>query len=683
MAVEMAKLSMWLTTVAKDRPFTFLDHALKAGDSLLGLTHLDQLRYLHLDIAAGRARTIPIADWTAGGEALFTVERLVDEALDLRRQMAAIDSNGPADVERKQLLHRRSEERLVLLGCIADAVSGAALSTASERDPIAALTAMVDADAPTIAAFVTAIGTPEQGAALETLRSRAERRLDGGRPAGAPARKPLHWPLAFPEVFTGDRPCFDAMVGNPPFIGGQKITGAAGTDYRNFLVAWIAGDVRGSSDLVAYFFLDATKVARSFGYLATNTIAQGDTSEVGLAQIIDRGWMIHRAVSSTTWPGDNTLEIAKVWATSHHWKGEFVLDGRRVVGIDEMLYPASRSGWRKQPLAANANKSFQGSNVLGMGFTMSPEDARALIDKDPRNADVLFPFLGGEDINQSPTQTAPRWIINFFDWTEEQARQYPDCYAIVNERVRPERATNRDRTRREIWWRFTRPALDLYRTIEPFNRALAVCQTSKLQLPAFVPTGQVFSHKLVVFSLADDFSFGVLTSALHWRWVLRYGSTMRSDPVYTPSDVFETFPQPDWSDTVAECGRVLDTHRSALMVHRQLGLTGVYNLVHDPSVTDHEIVRLRTMHADLDLAVRDAYGWSGLDLEHGFHEVRGQGVRFTFSPEAADEILDRLLELNKARYEAEVAAGLQKRSKTRRGPKTAAAESMTFPEMDA
>ena len=141
------------------------------------------------------------------------------------------------------------------------------------------------------------------------------------------------------------------MVGNPPFIGGQKITGAAGTDYRNHLIAWIAGGTKGSADLVAYFFLNATKVSRSLGYLATNTIAQGDTSEVGLTQIIDTGWKIHRATSSTTWPGEATLEIAKVWATAHPWSGQHVLDGRPVAGIDEMLYPTSRTGWRKQRLA--------------------------------------------------------------------------------------------------------------------------------------------------------------------------------------------------------------------------------------------------------------------------------------------------------------------------------------------
>ena len=666
MAVEMAKLSMWLTTVARNRPFTFLDHALKAGDSLLGIWDLDQLRYLHYDVDAGRARETPIPGFSAGGNALQAVERLVDEAVGMRREMHSIETIRPADVEQKQKLHSECEKRLAILTAIADVLAGAALSTAGESDPSAALTNRMESDAEVIVRVVDALETPDESEATHRAGSHARLRLDAGRPEGAPARSPLHWPVAFPEVFdvTADRdPGFDATVGNPPFIGGQKITGAAGTDYRNHLIAWIAGGKKGSADLVAYFFLNATKVSKSFGCLATNTIAQGKTSEVGLTQIIDIGWNIHRAVSSTTWPGDATLEIAKVWATAQEWSGQHVLDERPTGGIDEMLYPLSRSRWRKQRLVANAGLSFQGSIVLGMGFTMSPGDAQALIDKDPRNADVLFPYLGGEDLNQSPTQTAPRWTINFFDWPEEKARRYPDCFAIIEERIKPNRERVEDAAGR-FWWRYLRPRPNLYRQIEPLERVLALCQTSKVQLPVFVPTGQVFAHKLVIFCLDDDFSFGVQSSGLHWRWVLRYGSSMRNDPVYTPSDVFETFPQPPHSVDVASAGGMLDVHRSRLMVERDLGLTDVYNLVHDQGVrSDEQIQILRDLHVELDMAVRDAYGWSELELGHGFYGVRGQGLRFTFSPDAADEVLDRLLELNKERYEAEVAAGLQRPAK--------------------
>ncbi len=673
MATEMAKLSMWLTTVAKDRPFTFLDHAIKSGDSLLGITDLDQLRNLHYDVDAGRARPMPITGFVAGGEAAKSVERLVGEASESRREMHSIETIGPADVERKHELHRHSEDRLSILAAIADILASAALSPAGERDPRTALTNLLEADAEVIVELVDALDTPAQAAALNSARRRARLRLDAGRPDGAPTRDPLHWPVAFPEVFArAETPGFDAMVGNPPFIGGQKITGAVGTDYRNHLIAWTAGGKKGSADLVAYFFLNATKTAQSLGFLATNTIAQGDTSEVGLTQIIDAGWKIHRAVPSTTWPGDATLEIAKVWATSSRWDGRCLLDGRTVADIDEMLYPVSASGWRKRRLAANADKSFQGSIVLGTdGFTMSPEEAQALIAKDPRNAEVLFPYLGGEDLNQSPTQVAPRWIINFFDWPEEKAREYPDCFTIVEEKVKPGRETNRRKQRREYWWRYAERAVGLYRTIAPLERVLAMALVSKPVLPVFVRSGQVLSHKTVVFAYDDDFHFGVLTSGFHYRWAVRHSSSLETRTNYSPSDVFVTFPQPPHSDTIASVGETLDACRSSLMADRMLGLTDVYNLVHDPTGrSDERIRQLRDLHVRLDLAVRDAYGWPDLELGHGFHDVRGQGVRFTFSPEATDEALDRLLELNKKRYEAEVATGLHEAAEKNKAPRS-------------
>lgn len=674
MAVEMAKLSMWLTTVAKNRPFTFLDHAIKSGDSLLGIWDFDQLRYLHYDVAVGRARQTPIPGFSAGGEAVVAVERLVNEAVDMRREMHSIETIRPTDVEQKQKLHQGSETRLAILATIADVLAGAALSTAGENDPSAALTVRMDADAGVILQLVEALESSDETEAVREARERAHARLNAGRPSGAPLRQPLHWPVAFPEVFdtaATRESGFDAMVGNPPFMGGQKITGTAGTDCRNHLIAWVANGARGSADLVAYFFLNATKAAKSFGYLATNTIAQGDTSEVGLTQIVDDDWTIHQAVSSVTWPGEATLEIAKVWATAKQWRGAHLLDHRRVVGVDEMLYPVSRSGWRKQRLAENADRSFQGSIVLGLGFTMSPEAAQELIEEDLRNADVLFPYLGGEDLNRSPTHTAPRWIINFCDWSEERARTYPDCFAIVEKKVKPERVIKRGKpyeTARRFWWQHLAQRTGLYRTISPLKRVLALSRVSKVVQPAFVHTRQVLSDATVVFAYDDYFHFGVLTSGFHFRWAVRFASSMRTDTRYTPSDVFETFPQPTFSESVSAVGEILDTHRSALMIERNIGLTSTYNEVHDPSVRSEEgIRRLRDLHVELDLAVRDAYGWPDLELGHGFHEVRGQGVRFTFSPETADEVLDRLLELNKVRYEAEVTAGMHQ---SKRKPKT-------------
>ncbi|MXW23878.1 MAG: hypothetical protein F4Z96_04335 [Chloroflexi bacterium] len=561
---------------------------------------------------------------------------------------------------------------LETLATVADILTGDALRTAGDTDPVTAFSTLLASDSSVIKQLIDALDTPGEAEALSRARDRAQQRLGAGRPDGAPLRDPLHWPIAFPEVFSGTKtPGFDAIVGNPPFMGGQKITGTAGTDYRNYLITWIADGRRGSADLVAYFFLNAAKVAQAIGFLATNTIAQGTTSEVGLAQILGAGWRIHRAASSTAWPGDATLEIAKVWATFLPWKSEYRLDGLLVAGIDEMLYPKSRSGWRKQRLVANAEQSFQGSIVLGMGFTMSPGQAEALIARDPRNRDVLFPYLGGEDLTQSPAQTPPRWVINFFDWPEEQARQYADCFEIVEEMVKPERSRVNDVAAKTSWWRFKRPTLKLYRTIDPLKRVLAISRVGKTVQPVFVATGPVLADSTVVFTYDDYFHFGVLTSGFHYRWAIRYASSLETRARYTPSDVFETFPQPSHDDNVASVAEELDVHRSRLMTDRDLGLTGIYNLVHGPDIqSDEGIQRLRDLHIALDIAVRDAYGWGDMELGHGFNDVRGQGVRFTISPEATNRVLELLLELNKERYQAEVAAGLHKKVQTKTKSRT-------------
>ena len=670
MAVEMAKLSMWLTTMAKDRPFTFLDHAIKSGDSLLGLWDWDQLRYLHMAPASGRNRDRAF-DWMVGErDALELLQDRLDEAALLRMELQSRTTDSIADLDRKADQNARSERLLQSLGAAADMVVGAALASSQDRKPSDALNQIIEADLSVLQDLLTALDTTEEHTTLNAAQQRALTRLDAGRPEDAPSRRPLHWPIAFPEVFA-DEGRFDAMLGNPPFIGGQRLSGATGGDYREHLVQWTAEGAKGSADLVAYFFLHAEKVSRSLGYLATNTIAQGDTSEVGLARMIDRGWTIHRAVSSTPWPGHASLEIAKLWMSQISWYCKKELDKHWVDEIDAMLYSASRSHWRKRPLAANNNHSFQGSIVLGMGFTMSPDNAQALIRNNPDNEDVLFPYLNGQDLNQNPRHTASRFVINFFDWSEEHSQIYEDCYAIIEQDVRPERQRRKSNGEYKLraplptrWWQYAEKRPNLYRTIAGLDRVLVVALVSKPIMPTFVPSRQVFSHQVAVFAYDNWFSLGVLSSGFHFRWATRYASSLRTDTRYTPTDVFETFPQPQNSDTVSNAAKVLDKYRRPLMVEEDIGLTKLYNRVHDPEDRDPAIGEMRRLHRNLDFAVRDAYGWHDIELDHGFHEVRGAGLRFTFAPEAADEILERLLELNRDRYLAEVEAGLHGRANT-------------------
>jgi len=361
------------------------------------------------------------------------------------------------------------------------------------------------------------------------------------------------------------------------------------------------------------------------------------------------------------------LEIAKLWLWNSGWQGQRVLDGHPVTTISSSLDVVRQIAGQPFRLRANEGKSYQGSNVLGLGFMLEPKIAAELIDSDPRNGDVLFPYLNGKDLNEHPQHQASRWVINFFDWPIERAETYPACFEIVERLVKPERLQNRDRNRREFWWRFTRPALELYGSISGFKRTLAIAQVSKTLQPTFVATRQVLSHKTVVFAYDDDGHFGLLSSSMHWWWALSHTATMRTDPSYSPSDVFVTFPQPEPQDSdrweaLEASGSELNDLRAALMVRTDLGLTKTYNRVHSAGVHHPDFVRLRELHVQLDHAVRDAYGWGDLELNH-HHWETPQGVRFTVSPEAKDELLDRLLELNHQRYAAEVAAGLHSKRK--------------------
>ncbi|OQA22518.1 MAG: hypothetical protein BWY63_00795 [Chloroflexi bacterium ADurb.Bin360] len=311
-------------------------------------------------------------------------------------------------------------------------------------------------------------------------------------------------------------------------------------------------------------------------------------------------------------------------------------------------------------LDANKDKSFQGSVVVGMGFVLEPEEAQALIKQDPRNQEVLFPYLNGEDLNSRPDQTPSRWVINFFDWSLEQAETYPEPMRIIRERVKPVRDQVRRDAHRKHWWHYgdKRPAL--YSAIASFSHVLVAVQTSKYLSVSFQPQGIVYSHMTVVFTLSAYSDFVVLNSSLHELWVREYTSTLETRLRYLPRDCFETFPFPTFTDhasrlTLDTLGETYHEHRRQLMLARQEGLTITYNRFHDPAETAADIARLRELHVEMDQAVAAAYGWDDLDLGHGFHET-AQGVRFTLSEPARWEVLDRLLALNHQRHAEEVAA---------------------------
>jgi hypothetical protein len=650
MAVEMCKLSLWLVSLDRDLPFSFVDDKVFLGNSLLGLTTVDQLRKMHIDPArVPLDRRFDIFE--------VDIEPIVRKAVDLRKRLATeIDEDDPArnsKAKSRQLaeFHRVTAD----LRQIADGVVATGLTLGGKPGK-----ALDEAYDHLRMAVRQAHPGPNEGDAA-WLDGIVDRGLAPTVPTDYERWRPLHWLLEAPDVVI-DHGGFDAIVGNPPFLGGIKISGAMGGNIRDWLANALGQTGSGGrADLVAYFFLRATSLLQrngTLGLIATNTVAQGDSREVGLDAMVDAGFVITRATQSRSWPAASAnLEYAAVWGTT----GEVAEDAPRVAddiqvsGISSLLEPCGRVAGRPFRLSENRSLSYEGMKPYGQGFVVEPAEAQEWIAADPRNAEVLFPYLNGEDLNSRPDSSASRWVIDFNDWPVDRASGYPMPFERLLEAVKPERASKAKAVRDAAWWQFFRPRPALRSATANLPQVLVIARVSKTVMPLRVPTGQIMSEACVVFATVSHGVQAVLSSSLHQVWAITYGSGMRNDPRYTPSDVFETFPLPELTAPLDAIGRALDDERREIMLRRDLGLTKLYNLVNAAEVSpraDADAARLRELHVELDSTVRDAFGWSDLALDHGFHSFRKM-ERWTVSPVARAEILDRLLEENHRRARSE------------------------------
>ncbi|WP_323914701.1 Eco57I restriction-modification methylase domain-containing protein [Aeromonas caviae] len=644
LAVEMAKLSLWLTTLSNDRPFTFLDHSLKHGNSLVGLNpaRISEFTWKPVSNDFGP---------------LFAnqPDQEVEEA---EKHREAIHNIADHDFASKEKENRIAEE---------------ALASTRMKATLA------------IAAFFDGANTKQREAKLIEYRywldrlgkdEKAPEEIDKivcRLTVGEKSIIPFCWEVEFPEVFHRENGGFDAFVGNPPFAG--KNTTIEGN--RDYFVDWLKlvhEESHGNSDLVAHFFRCTFNLLRkqgSFGLIATKTIRQGDTRSTGLRWIVNHDGHIYNAQRRVPWPGKAAVIVSLIFANKGKTFQPVYLDHRPVEQITAYLFNRGDSEDPKV-LASNSGKSFVGSYPLGMGFTFDDTDTKGvanpisemhnLIEKDPKNQSRIFPYIGGVEVNDSPTHQHHRYIIDFFDMDEEQAQQWPDLYEVVKLRVKPDREKQKDKVGKGFWWRFLRHRPALYNTIRNFSRVLVAGQTSKYRTFTFLPNGMVYDQKLIVFAVESMAEFCVMHSRFHEEWALFFGSTMKDDPVYTPSDCFETFPFPviEEHENALQCAA--DDYfnfRKELMVSSGLGLTKTYNRFHNPDERSPEIYRLRELHQKLDQAALDAYEWADLALSYVFepeYEVEeGKSIpwRYRWPDELRDEVLGRLLGLNKERHQQE------------------------------
>ncbi len=662
-AVDLAKVSLWLVTLAKDHALTFVDHALRHGDSLVGLSRR-QIEAFHWE---GDAPA-----FQAGFE-VMRVREHVARVAELRRRIRAAGEEV-SDWERRDLWDEAQTE-LGKVRLFGDLVLAAFFEGAKPKEREARR-----------GEYASAVASGEA--------ERHRGRLEEWRHADPPLA-PLHWEIEFPEVFERENAGFDAVVGNPPFAGKNSVAAANAPGYPDWL-KHLHEESHGNADLVAHFFrraFDRLRRGGAFGLIATNTIGQGDTRSSGLRWICRHGGEIYTARKRVKWPGLAAVVVSVLHVSKGAFPGPKRIDEREVETITAFLF---HRGGHDDParLAANAGKSFQGSIVLGMGFTFDDTDRkgvatplaemRRLIEADPKNQEVIFPYIGGEEVNSSPTHAHHRYVIHFGERGEEECRErWPELMGIVEEKVRPERMKDNRAVRKRYWWRFAETTPALFAAIAGLERVLVNSQVSAHVQFAFLPANMVFAHTTYVFPLPTHAAFCALQSRPHEVWARFFGSSLEDRLRYTPSDCFETFPFPEHWEThpaLESAGQAYHDFRAALMVRNHEGLTKTYNRFHDPDERDPEILKLRELHAAMDRAVLGAYGWRDLATDCEFlldYEIdeeewgkRKKPYRYRWPDEVQSEVLARLLELNAARAQEEARSGVA--ASNQRGRKKAA-----------
>jgi len=706
-AVNLARLSLWLVSLSKDAPFTFVDHALKCGDSLVGMerSEIEQaLKGASLQRELWESQLAELRQQEARAFALFHT-----------------DSREDADDTRKHKALQELEASTVYRRTVGDLLVAAFFNGKRPKD-------REELKTDYLAKTVKTDSSTELKAAMKD-----ELRQLGGGEKGI---QPLHWSLAFPDVFGRDQPGFDVFVGNPPFAGKNTIAEGSPAGILDWFKQ-LHPESHGNADLVAHFFrrcFDLLRPGGSLGLIATNTIAQGDTRSTGLRWICLNGGSIYAARKRYKWPGVAAVVVSVVHLHKGAYGGAKLLERRPVQQITAFLF-ANGGHEDPRPLASNAGKSFVGSYVLGMGFTFDdsgPADddtpgipspiatMKRLIAENQKNAEVIFPYIGGEEVNSSPTHSHHRYVINFGERSEEECwREWPELMAIVERKVKPVRMENNREGYRRYWWQYAEKRGEMAAAIAGCERVLVISQVFAQFGLAVLPAGSVYAHRLIVFSIASQAFFAVAQSSFHDHWTEFLSYSLEDRRCYAPADCFETFPFPaalldaNASDTahatlrqsLEAIGERYHQFRAELMVANNEGFTCTYNRFHDPAETSPGLRELRRLHGEMDQAVLHAYGWSDVSTTCGFglayldidedaqipdvlQERIDSGVLFFWDsgdaldfqgqleaygaisgrrklpwryrwPDAVrDDVLARLLALNTERYAEEVAQGL-------------------------
>ncbi len=414
----------------------------------------------------------------------------------------------------------------------------------------------------------------------------------------------------------------DAIIGNPPFLGGKHMRTALGDEYIDKVFQRFP-DVKDIDFCVYWFRLANSHLGEKgrAGLVGTNSISQGKSRIAALDYITQNNGYIHEAVATQPWSG-----AAKVHVSIVNWCKEkpknYYLDNVTVSQISSSLQ-ASIDVSKAVRLKANLNKCFQGVIPNGKGFIVTEQQVKDWVKADSRNQEVLKLFSMGANLAKNPNGMPERWIIDFNDMSIEEASNYEMPFNRVKTTSPGERENNRNNQLKINWWKYEGKRLEMRKAIAPLSYYFTVPRVSKWAIFIPAPLNWLPGDLNIVVASDDFYILGILTSKIHRLWVKAQSSTLKGDTRYTHNTCFETFPFPQTPDNklideIRVKAQKLHQYRSQQMEEKQWGITTLYNKFFNEPTS-----QLYKLHQQLDQLVIQAYDFN-----------------------SSDEILEKLLQLN-------------------------------------
>lgn len=655
LAVELAKLSIWLVTLSKGRPFGFLDHNLRHGDSLLGIHRLDQLTRMRLHPGVESYQLHLFGQ---------KAEAAVKNAFEIRSQIRSTPIGDIRDVEAMARLNRQAGEQLKAVDLIADALVGEVLRAGrSSRGLEVALKTL------SACAGDYLNGNEKMG---RQILAQANESLATHLPPGRPRRKPLHWVLEFPEVFA--RGGFDAIIGNPPFLGNRLWKRMHG-ERLQWQCQMVLGEPPGQVDLCVVFHRRATDLLRpggSYGLLAPSNIAEGSAISVGLATITRCG-DIYFSRKGLPWPGKAAVFVAMICFYKGAWVGPKHSNGSRCERIGPRLEPESEFSWEPKELKS-ALFSFEGvNNSKGMAFIVDRNNPWFTGLKDESRS-LLRPYITGDDITSSALTRVDRFALDIsgFDDIRQIEDRWPYAYRFLMEIVRPTRTPEVLKNYPEIqhkWWKFVRPRIELMSRLRRSQLCISYSKNTKYPIGILAPSEWIYTNKVLLIGLERENLYALSLSTGFRDWLENFcGGRLGETLTLSISESIAKYPVP--SDTISSVGTKASYDFNEILGRRSasrgFGLTAVLNDVHTPDQGAPETVELRQLLELIDREVVTAYGWTDLDMTYEFRTFTGGSIndrwRWSLSDITRSELQSRLIALNRERYELEANHGLPTRN---------------------